>query len=196
MVGGSVDHDAGVKIAKAKLSPSSAANIANLRHVQRRDPILLARPHAARGPPITIYEPTFADFRHNLRMRKHIELGIPPDYYRAVSSFLVTSCDIYTSKLERRNALLPILIELLGQPIISGQLLEDGSSSDGICTTKMEVGGKGMFALLMLLELKNEIGAGGCDPSVQASFSFTRWWSETRVSSRGYLCHILELMKS
>ncbi len=53
---------------------------------------------------------------------------------RTVSSFLVTSGDIYTNKLKRRNALLPILMELLGQAIISSRLLEDGSNSDGICT--------------------------------------------------------------
>lgn len=124
-----------------------------------------------------------------------MELGIPPDYYRTVGSFLVASCNLYKSKLERRSALLPILMELLDEPIISGELLEDGSSSDGICTTKMEVGGEGMFALLMLLELKNEIGTGGCDPSVQTSFPFTRWWSENRVSSPSCLYHILELMQ-
>src|SRR5258706_6413611 len=74
-------------------------------------------------------------------------------------------------------------MELLGQAIISGVVLEDGSSSGGVCTTKVEVGGMGVYALLMLWELRNEIGTGGCDPSVQASFSFTRWWSDNRVSS-------------
>ena len=58
----------------------------------------------------------------------------------------------------------------------------------------MEVGGEGMFALLMLLELKNEIGIGS-DPSVQPSFSFTHWWSDNCVSGQGFLYHILELMQ-
>src|SRR5258706_2785625 len=147
-----------VQIAKAKPSPSNAANITNLRRVQRHDPILNTRPHSARGPPVVIYEPTFAHFRRNLRIKKQRELEIPPDYYRTVSSFLVTSCDIYTSELERRNALLTILIELLGQAIISVVVLEDGSSSGGVCTTKVEVGGMGVYALLMLWELRNEIG--------------------------------------
>jgi hypothetical protein len=181
------DHAAGVKIAEAKPAPVSAAHITNLLHVQQRDPILISRPHSARGPPVTIYEPTFAHFRHNVKSRT--ELEIPPDYYRIVIAFLVSSCDLYASECERRDALRPILKELLGRDIISGISSEHGCDSDGICMTKVELGGMGMFALLMLWELKNEIGTGECDPSVQASFSFTRWWSENYVSSRNYPYH-------
>ena len=127
----------------------------------------------------------FAHFRHSVKRRK--ELDIPPDYYRIVSALLVTSCDLYASKCERRDALLPILKELLGRAIIPGNSSESGCNGDGICMTKVEMGGVGVSALLMLWELKNEIGTGGCDPSVQASFSFTRWWSENYVSIRAYL---------
>ena len=52
-----------------------------------------------------------------------------------------------------------------------------------------------MSALLMLWELKNETGTGGCDPSVQASFSFARWWSENYVSGRAYPYHTGGLMQ-
>lgn len=63
------------------------------------------------------------------------------------------------------------------------------SASDGICITKVNLGEIGMFALLLLWELKNEISTGGLDPSVHTSFSFTCWWSENDVSIRGYPCH-------
>lgn len=43
---GPTDHDAGVKIAKAKPYPSSAANVMNFRHVQQHEPILIASLHA------------------------------------------------------------------------------------------------------------------------------------------------------
>jgi len=178
------DHDAAVKSAMAKPAPPSAAHITNLLHVQQHNHILISRPHSTRGPPVTIYEPTFAHFRHNVKRR--IELGIPPDYYRIVSAFLFTSCDLYACECERRDALLPILNALLGRAIIPGKSSEHGCNGGGTCTAKVELGGMGISALLMLWELKNEIGTGGCDPSVQASFSFTRWWSENRVSNRPY----------
>ena len=89
IVRGFTDHDAGVKIAKAKPAPFNAAHITNLLHVQQRDPILITRPHPTRGPPVTIYEPTFAHFRHNVKRR--IEIEIPSDNYRMVGVFLVTS---------------------------------------------------------------------------------------------------------
>jgi hypothetical protein len=186
------DNEAAFKMAKANPSPSSAAAIPTLFQVQKRNPLLIARPHSARGPPIAIYEPTFAHFLRDVGKRRGA--GIPPDYYRTISSFRVTSSDLYASELDRRNALRPFLIELLGQPITPGTI-EGGCSSDGVCTTKVDLGGTGMFALLMLWELKNEIGAGECDPSVQASFSFTRWWSENYVSNWSPLYYVLELMQ-
>jgi hypothetical protein len=44
--------------------------------------------------------------------------------------------------------------------------------------------------LLLLGEMKNEIGQGECDPCVQASFSFSRWWSQRQVRSVCSLSHL------
>ena len=180
------DHEVGFAIARDKPAPSTAANVISLLHTQRNEPIFITRPHSTRGPPITIYHSAFAEFRRNLKTRR--DLGIPPEYYKIVSSFLVTSCALYASERERRNALLPFLKLLLRQTIKSGQL-EDGCSSDGISVTKVSLGSMGIMALLLLWELKNEIGTGGCDPSTEASFSFTRWWATNDVSSRAYPYH-------
>ena len=89
-----------------------------------------------------------------------MELEIPPDYYRTVGSFFVTSSGSYETETDRSNALLPILTEFLGQVVGSGKT-QGGFSSDGVCTTKVELDGFGMLALLLLWELKNEIGTGG-----------------------------------
>ena len=186
IVRGFTDHEAGLKIAQDKPTPSLAANISSLLHTQEKNPIFMTRPHSTHGPPITIYHSAFADFHRNLRTRR--DLDIPSEYYRAVSSFLVASCALYPSKRARQNALLPFLKFLCGHTIGSGQL-SDGSSSDGISITKVKLGSVETMALLLLLELKNEIGTGGCDPSTQASFSFTRWWALNDVSSRAYPYH-------
>ena len=167
--------------------------VTNLAHAQRRDPILNGRPHSACGPPITIFEPTFAHYRRDVA--KATDLEIPSYYYRTVASFLVASSEIYASVAQRRAALLPILTELIGQPISPGDA-GDGYKSDGVCITKVDLGRKRIHALLLLWELKNEFGSGGGDPSVQATFSFTRWWALANVSSWNYLDHVLELTQN
>ena len=186
IVRGFTDHEAGLRIAQDKPAPSTAADAMNLLHTQQKDPIFITRPHSTRGPPITIYHSAFADFRRNLKTGRDLE--IPPEYYKIVSAFLVTSCALYASERERRNALLPFLKELCGQTITPGQF-EDGYSSNGISATKVSLESMGTMALLLLLELKNEIGTGRCDPSTQASFSFTRWWATNDVGSRAYPYH-------
>jgi hypothetical protein len=183
------DNEAAFRMARANPPPLEAALVTNLRYLQQRDPLPIVRPHPNRGPPVAIYEPTFAHFCRDGTKRREPE--IPPDYYRTVGSFLVTSSGLYASELDRRNALLPFLMKLLGRSITPGTI-ERGCSSNGICITKVEPGGVRMIALPMLLELRNEFD---CDPSVQAPFSFTRWWSENHVSDWSSLYHVLELMQ-
>ena len=162
-------------VALAKDVPSKAAKSANLMKQQKENPIRIGRPHDTCGPPITIYERVFADFRRNMSERKE-DLLSPKDY-EAVGNLLVSSSAVYREEKHRQAALMPILRKLLNQSINVVQL-EDGTSNGEICTVHV---GEGYSALLLLCEFKNEIGSGDCDPSLQASFSFTRWWSQDRV---------------
>ena len=155
-------------VALAKDVPSKAAKSANLMKQQKENPIRIGRPHDTCGPPITIYEQAFADFRHNMSERK--EGLISPEDYEAVRKLLVSLSDVYCEKKERQAVLTRILGKLLNQSIDVVQL-EDGTSNDGICTVHV---GEGYSALLLLCEFTN-------DPCLQASFSFTRWWSQDRV---------------
>ena len=161
-------------VALAKDVPSTAAKSANLMQQQKKNPIRIGRPHNTCGPPITIYEQVFADFCRNMSERKE---GFSPEDYQAVGNLLVASSAVYRQEKRRQATLTRILGKLLSRSIDVVQL-EDGTSNDGVCTVHV---GEGSSALLLLCEFKNEIGSGECDPSLQASFSFTRWWSQDRV---------------
>ena len=161
-------------VALAKDVPSKAAKSANLIKQQKENPIRIGRPHDTCGPPITIYERVFADFRRN--MSEGQEDLLSPTDYEAVGTLLVSLSAVYREKKERQAVLTLILGKLLNQSIDVVQL-EDGTSNDGICT--VHVGG-GYSALLLLCEFKNE-------PCLQASFSFTRWWSQDRVGQVYFL---------
>jgi len=36
---------------------------------------------------------------------------------------------------------------------------------------------------VMLVEVKNEVGTGGCDPSIQASEAYLKYWSDVHRKS-------------
>ncbi|PVF96265.1 hypothetical protein CPB86DRAFT_518461 [Serendipita vermifera] len=110
--------------------------------------------------------------------KKNPALTLPPEMYENVRKFLIASARIYGTEPLRRAGLIDLLQELLGKTIRS-ELHEDQSSSDGVITFDISTT---QSALLFLLELKNEVGTGHCDPSVQASLSFTRHWSQNNVS--------------
>jgi len=117
----------------------------------------------------------FADFYDGMRQ---------PDGGPAVSGrdlnmvgdYLVRSSAIYSKEESRVAALSPILQELVNKPIMVVKL-EDGTSNDGVGVVAIGP----HLGLVLLCEWKGEIGDGGCDPSVQAGFGFTRWWSQSKV---------------
>ena len=162
-------------VALTKDVPSKAAKSANLMKQEKENPIRIGRPYDTCGPPITIYERVFADFCRNMSEKKE-DLLSPKDY-EAVGNLLVASSAVYRKEKHRQAALTRILGELLSQSISVVQL-EDGTSNDRICTVHV---GEGYSALLLLCKFKNEIASGDCDPSLQASVSFTRWWSQDQV---------------
>lgn len=171
------DHDAAVQNALAKEPPSRAAQPSHLILAQRDNPILNGRPFDARGPPVTLFEEVFSTFQRAMSGERQ-ELEISSEYHQHVITFLLNSSKMYPTELGREQALKLTLRELLGLDIYQ-EALPDRTQSDGVCTIDAKPGCR---ALLLLLELKNEIGKGDCDPSVQASFSFSRWWSRDMVS--------------
>ncbi|PVF90894.1 hypothetical protein CPB86DRAFT_508930 [Serendipita vermifera] len=103
---------------------------------------------------------------------------LPLEIYNNARNFLVASAEIYRLESHRRAGVINLLKELLGRNIKLEQN-DDQSSSDGLITIDITLV---QCALLLLLEIKNEVGSGHSDPSIQAALSFTRYWSQDKVS--------------
>jgi hypothetical protein len=172
-----VDQDIAVRIAKGKEPPSTAAQPSHLTTQQAKDPLLIGRPYDARGPPVILYVPAFAKFYSRMRAGDSTPTA-PSDFYSQVGQLLVASSDIYRKEEMRESVFLPALEALLDRNVET-EYSDDPRGSDRVCKIRLP---EGQSALILLYKLKNEIGTGRCDPSVHASFSFSRWWSQGKVS--------------
>lgn len=161
-------------IAANKPPPSHAATSTGLLVAQAESPILNGRPFSAVGPPITIYEPTFSTFRAMNEGKMPVEIGL--DDYEVVKDFLVRSSRIYSKENLRQSAISTPLSSLLRRVIVT-ITLADLTSNDGVIQENLGENA----CLLLLREIKNEVGSGNGDPSVQASFSYPRWWASPLV---------------
>jgi hypothetical protein len=145
---------------------------AGLRQAQAEDPILNGRPFSAVGPPITIYEPIFSTFRAMNEGKICVEVSLKDN--ALVKALLVALSGIHNTERFRQNAISEPLERLLGDVFFTTQL-DDATSNGGEIH---KTSGENAY-LLLLREIKNEAGTG--DPSLQAGYAYSRWWSSRLV---------------
>ncbi|PVF94281.1 hypothetical protein CPB86DRAFT_818107 [Serendipita vermifera] len=174
-------HEAAIQDGKDAMTPSSAANPDNLGDEQRRRPVEFGRPIDQVGPSIYLYHSIFWEF-HSKRLERGEEL--PSDFRVEVYRLLVAAAETYRSERDRRRAVEKNLTALFGEPI--GQIMLDDKSSSNGCIISFS---GTYWTLRLLIELKNEIGTGGCDPSVQGSYSTRKYWvDDKREGLRNMTC--------
>jgi hypothetical protein len=110
---------------------------------------------------------------------------IPLDIQKHIFNLCSESSGLYkTDKKERGeskrlNAILPIYTSILGEKMQSHRVAR--GEADVAITTVMN---DGQMALRGLVEFKNEIGAGGCDPNLQGHLSYMKYWATDAVCVR------------
>ncbi|KIM25769.1 hypothetical protein M408DRAFT_73816 [Serendipita vermifera MAFF 305830] len=124
------------------------------------------------GPSIFLYHPVFLQFR---KMMHEEAQNIPPEFRVEVYQFMNKAAAIYNTENIRRVSVEEPLGSLLGRAIIATQL-PDGTSNDGCILTSVS----DHLALCLLLEMKNEVGTGGCDPAAQGSYSTRKFWASDK----------------
>ncbi|CAE6423060.1 unnamed protein product [Rhizoctonia solani] len=160
-----------------KHSASEAAKPGNFNKQQKtNDYMLNGRPRQHTGPPIVIYHPVFGSFLSNLLSSDRLS----PEFYNLIFDYLWASQDTYDietgssrgnqGRAWERNSKsgLEELLGKLWQPKEPG-VIPDGEaivSSGGYC---------------ILMEMKNEIGAGGSDPSIQAAQTYSWVWRNSKL---------------
>ena len=91
---------------------------------------------------------------------------ITSEFYKLTEKLVWKASEGYYDEGYRKKALLPILSKMLGTIISVGYGINNMTASDGVIITELS---KGTIVYRGILEIKNEIGTGGADPSIQSA---------------------------
>lgn len=126
------------------------------------------------GPPIQIFHPIFDDFIHLVN-----DPDVQPtvDDLKNVQELMYFASEV--GRLEdQNNEGLRHRLRCILQADVHDEPNPDGTKPDGVVTLQI---GDARIAYLVI-ELKRELGEGGCDPSLQAGLSMKRSWIDPSVS--------------
>lgn len=165
-----VDRENTLKAAREGKNPSSAAR--NFKETQEGDhPIPNGRPD--HGLPIGLHHSVFDQFREDVKCT--VDDTITAQQYRQIATLIDISMrqyDLQEQRVKRRRSSLRTLLGMAVEVVVT----DCGTKSDAVVMVPCG-------AFLVILEVKNEIGTGGSDPSFQGSLSYRMYWSQDRVST-------------
>ena len=165
-------------------TPSEGAKSNGYRKIQTNEAQVIYDGRRAQNgpstiaPPIQIFHPIFDDFIHLVN-----DLGVQPtpDDLKKVQELMDYAAEV--GRVEegngRYNEGLRERLRRILQLDIHVEPNLDATSADGVITLQV---GDARIAFL-ILELKRELGEGGCDPSLQAGLSMKRSWINPSVSN-------------
>ncbi|KAJ7452021.1 hypothetical protein FB451DRAFT_1374222 [Mycena latifolia] len=180
-----------IQNARGSKSPSQSAKSANYREVQRGDyPIYDGRYNPTHGmstmaPPIHLYNPAFAHFIDDAA---NPALEVPDKVVLATADLMCKASAIYDDENIRRSKIRPARKNAISYGIT--QLIsDDRTTPDGVVMWTMSGtdGSLNEAVALLIEEEKRKLGEGGCDASIQASFSMLRYWAQSNAI-RGRCC--------
>ncbi|KAJ3796359.1 hypothetical protein GGU11DRAFT_831818 [Lentinula aff. detonsa] len=156
-------------------TPSVAAKSTNYNEIQGSDiPLLDGRFNGRAGgqtvaPPIEIYHPVFGAFSERCKDPK---LEVPNDVLCDTASLLRSVSKISVQEAPRDSETRGILAKILGVSF-EHVVNTDETSCEFMCVQHTP---QSINAAPALFQIKGELGAGDSDPSVQASFSYARFY--------------------
>jgi hypothetical protein len=129
-------------------------------------------PKATAAPPVQLFHPAFAHFLDDMR-KDH---DIPDVIISNTTAYMKGATAVYTTEDKRREALNPLLADVLEVNI---QVVQnsDKTCPDGIVEFLASIG----LVAIVYEEIKNEFGDGSCDPSTQVGLSCARCLAQSRV---------------
>ncbi|KAH9062330.1 hypothetical protein EDB87DRAFT_1559239 [Lactarius vividus] len=120
------------------------------------------------SPPVTIFHTIFDEFISSVNDPNTHPTA---DDLKHVYEFMSIVSDISESEKTYSNGLLPQLRRILKADVRQEQS-PDGTRPDGVITLQTN----NCRITYFFLELKREIGGGGCDPTTQVGLSMRRFW--------------------
>ncbi|KAF7416333.1 hypothetical protein PC9H_002598 [Pleurotus ostreatus] len=150
-----------VEDARVADSPSTIANsVSKFQDEQKKHPTYNGRPNSRIGPPITIYNRTFAIIRD--RLKDLSKEALAPDLVVDTSHLFDAAAVIYDKENRREDAIYPILQRLFKVPLERKIKASFGSGtaaeSDAAFIFELEDGSK---AIIAHAEHKDELGLAG-----------------------------------
>lgn len=172
--------------AHAAPSPSSASKAVQFITEQAERPVYNGRygpesPDGGNlrvGAPVTLYHRVFSQFQEDLQVPLD-SMELDTKYLSDVNTLCDESSAIYKKESERERHVMKTLGTVLGfvfKHRKTGLEHKENANSDGVVS--IECGSDLETAFIFILELKNEIGAGSCDPAIQALQSYRKYWLE------------------
>ncbi|KAG7098113.1 hypothetical protein E1B28_000084 [Marasmius oreades] len=159
---------------KGKMPSSDYAENQSSPDVALLDGRFVSRsPVETTAPPIELYHRAFAQFTA-LARDPAFQLPDDDDILSNTAALIRSCSEIETYKGLRNSNIREILGRILG---LSFDVLNDDVSAAGYiapCKTSSEF----VTAALVIAEIEGELGSTDTDPSVQASFSFTRFYCQ------------------
>lgn len=166
----SIDQDQTAAQVRNGVQVSELSKLSEFKKIQegKDTPLLNGRPFENAGLPVWLYSEAFAFFLKEINAAD----VLPTARYLEVEGLLFSAQEIYSNEAKRVTAIKPVLATILNNQILSETIpkcLAGGliSITDGP-----------LHAYSAILEVKNEIGTGGCDPSVQGAHSYAQCWSQ------------------
>jgi len=171
-----------VKKIRGYPSPPSFALLNNFIDYQNKDQqLIIHRPPECVGSPVRFYHKVFNQFLDDYHNE---ELDIRKDHYKWTSEFIYEMARIYQSEPERQKIFNEKIRELFNEELANISL-DDKSSNDGVLESIVH----SRKVLRLLVEMKNEIGTGGCDPTAQAAVSFAKYYTQDKKEAMLKLCN-------
>ena len=133
-------------------------------------------PGQTAAPPVELYHPIFAYFRS---LVESATIQVPVDLIRSTVNLMRSHSQIHVQELPRALDTRQLLGEALDCAFVRASN-SDRTSPDFVVHQQVSSD----VAAVVFCEVKGELGAGGSDPSVQSSFSFSKYWSSVEVWSR------------
>ncbi|KAF9643961.1 hypothetical protein BDM02DRAFT_3272735 [Thelephora ganbajun] len=170
-----IEREKIAEAARKRRSPSDDAKPEELYHTQdltRADAVRNERPMHLSGPPIQIYHPVFAKFLS----RAFLPFGGDEETLRRTSEFIKASRQCYKDGVARMQALRSHLSDLVHQDIFTEATitLDDNEWMEPGATIYTGCHWGSAWPVCAFVEVKNEVGTGGCDPALQCQSDFVR----------------------
>jgi hypothetical protein len=115
-------------------------------------------------------------FARFLAKFNHTSVEIPPDVYADVIQLFGVALPVYKDEIFRDAAIKALLVKLMGDTYASQS--QPGATPDSVVTTSLP---DRPTAYRGFLEVKNEVGTGGCEPCTQGFIAYEKFWSHQEV---------------